>query len=94
MKESKFLLLQELRSLRLDEAQTAPNQHPYCYPPPHSRVTLDHMEELEIESLRWDVMGEGLSGSFLEKSDCISIYSILHILASLASPIDKWLQGQ
>lgn len=35
-------------------------------------------------------MGEGLSSSFLEKSDSVSIYSILYILASLGSSIDKW----
>lgn len=97
LKESKFLLLQEprkLRSRRQNDAQTAPNQHPYRYPPPHSTATLDHMKELEIESLRWDGVREGLSGSFLEKFDCISIYCILYILASLLSSIDKWFQGQ
>lgn len=79
LKARKFLLLQEprrLRSRRLDEAQTAPNQHLDCCPPPHSRVTLDHVEELETESLRWDPMGERLSSNFLEQSDCISIHSI------------------
>lgn len=66
--------------------------HPLPSTAPHSRVTSDHREGVETE--RWKVMGEGLSGNLLEKCDCISVYHTLGVCWHPASPMEKWLQGQ